>query len=99
MKLLRIAAVAPVPGTRHQRRACLPGRPPCGPLQYRPPKPPSKRLIIIEGIIGTVAIIGIDAIIGGPTTIVGTDGTDGTDGTGIIIDIPIIGDELGRRSN
>ena len=69
MTLLRIAAIAalagssPVPGTRHRRRAYLPGRQPCGPWQYQPPKPPSKRPIIIEDIIGTAAIIGIDTIL------------------------------------
>src|ERR1700720_3505577 len=87
-----MAVYSPVPGTRHRRRAYLPGRPLCGPLRRQSPEPPSKRPIIIEGI-GTVATIGIDTIIGAPITTVGTDGTDGTDGTGII------GNKLGRRSN
>ena len=81
-----MAVYSPVPGTRHRRRAYLPGRPLCGPLRRQSPEPPSKRPIIIEGI-GTVATIGIDTIIGAPITTVGTDGTDGTvgtDGTGII---------------
>jgi hypothetical protein len=103
-----MAGSSPVPGTRHRRRAYYPGRQPCGPWQYQPPKPPSKRPIIIEDIIGTAAIIGIDTIIGAPITTVGTDGivgTDGTvgtdgivgtDGTGIIFGFHIIGSKLGR---
>ena len=93
-----MAGSSPVPGTRHRRRAYLPGRQPCGPWQYQPPKPPSKRPIIIEDIIGTVAIIGTAAIIGTPITTVGTDGTDDTDGTDGTDGTGIIG-KLGRRSN
>ncbi len=88
-----MAASSPVPGTRHRRRPCLLGRQLCGPWQHQPPRPPSKRPIIIEDIIrtvsiigtaatiGTAAIIGIDTIIGTAITTVGTDGPDGTDGT------------------
>src|ERR1700730_11124622 len=86
-----MAVSSPALGTRHRRLAYLPGRQLCGPWQYRPPKPPSKRPIIIEGTTGTVATIGIVAIIGTPIT-VGTDGTGGTHGQ------RIIGSKLGRRS-
>jgi hypothetical protein len=86
----------------------LPGRQPCRRWRHPPAKPPSKRPIITEGIIGTVAIIGTDTIIGAPITIVGIDGIDGTigidgavgtDGTGIIFGFHIIGSKPGRRSN
>jgi|SRR5580704_11512888 hypothetical protein len=86
-----MAGSSPVPGTRHRRRAYLPGRQLCGPWQHQPPKPPSKRPIIIEDIIGTAAIFGTIAIIGtvaiigtiaiiGIDTIITTVGADGTDG-------------------
>jgi hypothetical protein len=102
-----MAGSSPEPGTRHRRRAYLPGRQLYGPWQHQPPKAPSKRPIIIEDIIGTVAIIGtaaiigIDTIIGTPITTVGTDGTvgtGGTGGTGIIFGFHIIGSKLGRRN-
>jgi hypothetical protein len=69
-----------MPGMRHQRRACFPGRQLCGPWQPQPPEPSSKRPII-ERIIGAIAIIGtvpvigtgiiigIDTIIGAPITV------------------------------
>src|ERR1700730_15900481 len=97
-----MAVSSPEPPTRHRRRVFLPGRALCGPWRHQPPEPPSKKPIIIEGITGTGAVIGIDTIIGAPITTAGTDGnvgTDGTDGTGIIIGIHIIGSKLGRRSN
>jgi hypothetical protein len=93
-----MAGSSPVPGMRHRRRAYLPGRQLCGPWQHQPQKPPSKRPIIIEDIIGTVAITGT----AGTDGTVGTDGTDGTigmDGTGIIFGFHIIGSKLGRRRN
>jgi hypothetical protein len=46
-------------------------------LQHQPPKPPSKRPVIIEGIIGTVAIFGIDTIIGARITAIITGITIG----------------------
>ena len=70
-----------MPGTRHQRRAYLPGRQLCGPWQHQPPKPPSKRPIGTDGIAGTDGIVGIDTIIGARITV-----------ATIITGIPIIGD-------
>ena len=82
-----------MPGTRHQRRAYLPGRQLCGPWQHQPPKPPSKRPIGTDGIGGTDGIVGIDTTIGtvaiiGIDTIIGARITVAT----IITGIPIIGD-------
>jgi hypothetical protein len=82
-----MAGSSPVLGTRHQRRAYLPGRQLCEPWQHQPPKPPSKRPIGTDGIVGIDTIIGTDGIVG----IIGTDGIVGTDiGTVAIIGIDTI---------
>jgi hypothetical protein len=78
-----------MPGTRHQRRAYFPGRQLCGPWKHKPTEPSSKRPIIIERIIGAVAIIAI-AIIGivpviGTVIIIGIDTIIGTPITAVPI--------------
>jgi hypothetical protein len=73
-----------MPGTQHRRRAYLPGRQLCGPWQHQPPKPPSKKPIGTDGIVGIDTIIGTVAIIG-TGTIIGARITVAIIGTGTII--------------
>jgi hypothetical protein len=87
-----MAGSSPTPATQHQRRAYLPGRQLCELWQQQPPKPPSRRPIGIDGIVGTGGIVGIDTIIGtvaiiGIGTIIGARITVAT----IITGIPFIG--------
>jgi hypothetical protein len=79
-----------MPGTLHQRRICFSGRQLCGPWQPLPPEPSWNGPIIIERIIGAIAIIGAVTIIG-IDTITGAIAITGTGAIAIIGTVAIIG--------